>query len=203
MAMQTLNLPPFPPLQWNEGGWAGNVILPSWAGCPYYLTDEAKSKVGPDSDPVSSNVKSDGSARLLVAPEDEDARSPPLPEQVRAFQWLLDNEAAIAASILRSLFAAYPGWRNSYERNDAEWAAEVIPEIDKAEQLRTLIALSNVFILSVARDGIAYIGFHFGCTWEEEHCGFGVMTHRDRVVEIGDADTSMLAPAEADAELEE
>jgi hypothetical protein len=63
-----------------------------------------------------------------------------------------------------------------------------------------LIGLSSVHVLSVAKDGIAYIGFEFGCTWDGEH-GLGVMTHRDRVIEVGGADTSFLAwIAEQDAE---
>jgi hypothetical protein len=63
-----------------------------------------------------------------------------------------------------------------------------------------LIGLSNVHILSVARDGI---GLQFGCTWDEEH-GLGVMTHRDRVVQVGGADTSFLTwIAEEDAERQE
>ena len=191
--MQTLNMPPFPPLQWNEFFWVGDVILPSWAG--YQSRGGAYGS-------VSSHATSNGRALLTVAPEDEDARTPPLPEQVGAFQWLLDNEPAIAASVLRSLFAAYPEWRNSFGY-DAELMAELMPEIDRAEQLQTLIGLSNVHILSVAKDGIAYIGFQFGCTWDEEH-GLGVMTHRDRVVEVGGADTSFLAwIAEDDAGLQE
>ena len=28
-------LPPFPPLQWDDGDWTGRVILASWAGVPY------------------------------------------------------------------------------------------------------------------------------------------------------------------------
>src|SRR5688572_11815637 len=151
MAMPTLTMPPFPPLQWNECVWAGNVTLPSWAGC--------QSRGGAYGS-VSSDAESNGSVQLTVAPEDEDARTPPLPEQARAFQWLIDHEPAIAASVLRSLLAAYPGWRNSYGYDD-EVAAELMPEIDGAEQLRALIGLSNVHILSIARDGIAYIGFQF------------------------------------------
>jgi len=37
--------------------------------------------------------------------------------------------------------------------------------------------------------GNAYIGFELGCTWDEEH-GAGVMTYKERVVEIGQAGTS-------------
>ena len=47
---------------------------------------------------------------------------------------------------------------------------------------------------------IAYIGFELGCVWDEEH-GLGVMTHRDRVVDVGGADTAFTEwIAENDAE---
>ena len=39
------------------------------------------------------------------------------------------------------------------------------------------------------KDNFAYIGFEFGCEWDEEH-GLGVMMHKDSVVVIGQADTS-------------
>jgi hypothetical protein len=189
MAKQTLDVPPFPPLQWDDCFWTGEVVLPSWAGF--------QSRRGAYGS-VSSRAKADGSARLTVTPENDDARTPPLPEQVRAFRLLLDHELALGDSALRAIFARYPGMLDAYGYDDEE-AAELMPEIEQAEQLRTLIGPSNVHVLSVAKDGIAYIGFEFGCTWDGEH-GLGVMTHRDRVVEVGGADTSFLAwVAERDA----
>lgn len=50
-------------------------------------------------------------------------------------------------------------------------------------------------VLSVEKDGEAYIGFEFGCPWDREH-GLGVMTHAGRVVEVGQADTSFNWPRE-------
>ena len=64
-----------------------------------------------------------------------------------------------------------------------------MPEIERIEQLRSLIGLSNVYVHAVSKDGMAYIGYEFGCTWDDEH-GLGVMTHRNRIVEAGYADAS-------------
>ncbi len=50
--------------------------------------------------------------------------------------------------------------------------------------LRGLVGLTGVSILPVARDGMAYVGFHLGCEWDEEH-GAGVMTHGGRVLVTG------------------
>jgi hypothetical protein len=186
---KTIEIPPFPRLQWDDYFWTGEVVLPSWAGF--------QSRRGPYG-ALSSRAESDGSARLTVRPKDEDTRTPPSPEQNQAFRFLLDNEKVVADSVLRAIFAEYPALRDSYGYDDYE-AAELMPEIERAEQLRPLVGLSNVHVLNVAKHGIAYIGFEFGCKWDEEH-GLGVTTHRDRVVEVGNADTSFLACiAERDA----
>jgi hypothetical protein len=56
--------------------------------------------------------------------------------------------------------------------------------------MRSLVGLSTVHVLPVARDGVAYLGFEFGCVWDTEH-GAGVMTHLDRVVATGQAAVSL------------
>ena len=42
---------------------------------------------------------------------------------------------------------------------------------------------------NIAKDGIAYVGLEFGCEWDSEH-GMGVMLHRDRILELSQADSS-------------
>lgn len=43
--------------------------------------------------------------------------------------------------------------------------------------------------LAISKDGFAYVGFELGCSWDEEH-GLGVLTHKDHVVKIGEAETA-------------
>jgi len=181
MTQPTLNVSPFPPLGWDSYFWTGEVVLPSWAGF-----QSRRGAYGA----VNSRAASDGSARLTVTPQSGDPPTPPVGEQARAFGLLLENERAVADSVLRAILAAYPGLRDAYDYDEEE-VAELMPDIERAEQLRGLIGLSHVHVLNVAKDGIAYIGFEFGCTWDDEH-GLGVMTHRGRVVEVGGADTSFL-----------
>lgn len=50
---------------------------------------------------------------------------------------------------------------------------------------------SGVVVHAVVRDGAAYVGYEFACAWDEEH-GLGAMTHRDRVVAVGQADVAIL-----------
>jgi hypothetical protein len=94
----------------------------------------------------------------------------------------LDHQAEVRDAVLQAIFDAYPAMRARYPYGRA-LAAEEMPPIDRPEQLRALLGLSVVHVLKAAKGGAAYVGFEFGCTWEEEH-GLGVMTHRGRVVEI-------------------
>jgi hypothetical protein len=64
-----------------------------------------------------------------------------------------------------------------------------MPVLQNPSDLKPLMGLSTVHIGDVEKDGFAYIGFEFGCNWEEEH-GLGVMTHKDRIIEVGDAETA-------------
>jgi hypothetical protein len=65
-----------------------------------------------------------------------------------------------------------------------------------------LIGLDSVSVHPLLKEGLPYIGYEFGCTWDDEH-GLGVLMHGRRVVEVGDAGTAItLWIAERDARLE-
>ena len=165
MAEETLNMPPFPPLRWEDYAWVGELKLPSWAGF-----QTRRGWYGA----ISSESPSDGTARLSVAPVDDEGRSHPTAEQEAAVKYLMDNEAAVAASVLQALFDQYPDEKAAYaEDYSEEEAEETLPDIADPSGLRALIGLSDVHVLSVFKDGAAYVGFEFGCVWDEEH-GAGV-----------------------------
>lgn len=107
-----------------------------------------------------------------------------MPEQVAAFQHLMHNEATVAAAVMRALVEYCPG--EAYDGDDEE-----LMEVSEPADLRTLIGLAGVHVLNVVRDGVACIGFEFGCVWDAEH-GAGVMTHRGRVIATGQADCSFV-----------
>lgn len=180
--LEDYDQPPLPRLVWNDGDWEAEVVLSVWSG---FQTRRGWYNR------VSSPDPSDGSVRLLVIrPRGESP--PPSAEQVAAYQHLLDHGSAVRDAILAAVFTKYPTFRSEYldcfDEEDDEFVdiAAGVPELSQADELRSLIGLGNVFILPQVRDGIAYVGFEFGCVWESEH-GLGVMTHRNRVIDIGQA----------------
>lgn len=77
-----------------------------------------------------------------------------------------------------------------------------MPDVSSGEDFRRLIGLHIVHVHQLLKEGIPYIGFEFGCTWDGEH-GLGILMHGTRVVEVGDADTAFtLWIAEEDAGVE-
>jgi len=92
-----------------------------------------------------------------------------------AFRHLLEHEAAIAAAVGNALVDYCPG-----EAHDGD----EFTDVETVEDLRPIVALGSVHVLSVIREGIAYVGFGFACAWDQEH-GAGVMTHLGRVVAVG------------------
>lgn len=176
---EVIDISPFPRLTWDDYSWAGEVRLPSWAGF--------QTRRGPYA-AVSDARPSDGTARLTV---DARAGAHPTPEQVAAFGHLLANESAVAEAVVLALLDRYPGEREAYlDAYDLEESDEV-PEVTDAAGLRRLVGLYAVHVLSLARDGVACVGFEFGCVWDEEH-GAGVMTHGGRVIAVGQADCSFV-----------
>ena len=168
-----IQVPPFPELTWNDYSWAGEVCLPSWA--------KFERRRRPD-------APCDGTARLTVVAK-EMAR--PIPEQVAAFQHLLDNEVVVADAVAMALLAYYPGERQAYLDSYGLEESDEVPEIVGVAGLQQLVGLSSIHVLSLARDGMACIGFGFRCVWDDEH-GAGVMTHHGRVIATGHADCSFV-----------
>ena len=171
--METLDHSPFPPLTWGHYFWVAELKLPSWAGFQVQYGDDR---------PAHDLPPSDGNARLSISATDICARTPPTTEQVAAFRYLLDNESAIADAVAFALVEYCPG--NTYDGDD-----EVLLGVTEPADLRFLVRLIGVHILTVVRDGMACIGFEFDCAWDGGH-GAGVMTHSGQVIATGQADCS-------------
>lgn len=203
-APERLLKPPFPPLIRDVFGedrslffWQGEVRLSSWTGFPRErdLTDG----FCPD-EPAPEGVLD-----LCVRPVDMAAGSQPTHEQGRAFQHLLDNQLAVRDAVLQGIFDVYGPWRDSYLNTKISsdggktyqpassfpdlFPPENMPEISVPAGLMRIIRPNTVHILESCKDGFAEVGFQFACKWDEEH-GLGVLTHKGKVLQVGDASAS-------------
>jgi hypothetical protein len=187
-----LHDPPFPPLTWDGYSWTGEVVLRSWAGF--------EAQEGPDFD-LEAALLREGRAELYVQVEESDDPPAPNEEQAAAYRFLLSEDKVLGDTVLEAVFATYLSEDWGYGEDDEEyWIC--CPPIERPSQLRTLMELAAIHILTISAGGLAYIGFIFGCTFESEH-GLGVMTHGDRIVKIGGADFAFNAwIARADAQSE-
>jgi hypothetical protein len=133
----------------------------------------------------------------MIAVEDNDPEEhQPTPDQATAFRYLLDNQVAIRNSILHEVFPKYPEWRSIYASDhdleeDESALSNVLPALNNPAELSKVMGLSTLHVSPIAHAGQAYLGFEFGCPWEEEH-GLGVLTHAGRVAAVGHADVCFL-----------
>ncbi|HEX6751030.1 MAG TPA: hypothetical protein VF092_27320 [Longimicrobium sp.] len=160
-------------LAWDEDFWYGRVTLPGWAGF--------RVRLGTEEDLEDD----DGTAILSIEPGMDEPSAPPSEAQARAFLHLVRNEAAVTHAVQRAILAEYPKFRKAYGRIPE--AAARMPRARTIADLQPLIGLVIVHVVRAERDGMAYVGFELGCSWDEEH-GVGVMTHAGRIVEVGHAD---------------
>jgi hypothetical protein len=167
-----VKIPPFPELVRDEFFFAGEDVLPVWAGF--------QSRRGPYC-AIDRHEPSDGSVRVSVKP----AGAEPTGAQRAAYEFLLAEQRAIRDAVLARILAEYPEIKRQYELD----TDEALPEVNDAAEFRSLLGLANVHVLTVERDGRAYLGLEFGCEWEEEH-GLGVLTHGARVVDVGHAEVA-------------
>jgi hypothetical protein len=134
---------------------------------------------------LRSTVRWHGLSPSVERPRD--AADPPTEEQAAAFRYLLGNGDKVRNAILKAVFKDYPALRREViedEMFDDEELAEAMPVLTEPDGLKAITGLGTVYIHPVAVDGVAYVGFAFGCRWDEEH-GFGVLTHKQRVVKVG------------------
>ena len=172
----------------NDLWWGARISLPSWFGY--------QSRLGAYGSLDKSEL-SDGSVTLIFAPEGRGLE--PLTEQeMGLINWFEQNEPKVSQAVKSALIE----WCSPYcaERTSRFDFEEDFPAVANEDDLKRNVGLYAVNIHQVDRGGVPYIGYEFGCQWEEEH-GLGVLMQGTRVVNVGFADSAItLWIAEADAE---
>lgn len=164
-----LNLKPYKIIGDN---YEGRINLPSWRGFQsrqgFYGSKDY-------------NKTSNGLVKVFINGRHVDYVKTTTQEQINSLNFLINNAEKIRDEILTALFNELPKFKNIYY--------DFVPEINKITDFKNVLGLSIIHVMDSDKDGFAYLGYEFGCNWDEEH-GVGIMMHKDRIVEIGQADTS-------------
>jgi hypothetical protein len=176
-------------LKWDSLAWIGEVRLPTLAGC--YRRWIANIEC-PDE---RSEKEKQGLFKLNVL---SPAETEPSPEQIAAFIYLRDNEKTITDALMTGILKHFrelwfEDWQSEFKDK------RLVERINQLNGIRETIAFHTLFVHADALDGYSYLGFEFACDWHahlSEH-DLGVSMHRERVVEVGQAEQAFDPPEEA------
>ncbi len=157
--------------QWDGYFWKTTVRLDAWRG---WLLDSAAS--------------SDGTVDVTFAPEGRE-EAPLREAEVELVRRAVRHEREMQNVLLAALLPRYAALRADYAHEMED--ERLMPPVRDVDGFRPLIGLDSLNVHQIEKAGRPYVGFEFGCTWDDEH-GLGVLMHGTRVVEIGGADTAIL-----------
>ncbi|UZD89997.1 DUF6985 domain-containing protein [Cognatishimia activa] len=130
-------------------------------------------------------------AKLIFAPEGRD-EAPMSADDVALTTWVKENHERQKPIILNAVLEAYPDFRRQFfEDYNIDENEEDLPKITSVSGLTKVIALEEIFVHPISKQGVPYVGYQFACSWDEEH-GLGVLMHDKRVIEVGGADTAFV-----------
>ena len=154
-------------IEFINGVWRGKIKLDSWS---HFFEDDEY---------IDLNIGGDSRVEKL-----EDRHK-------LAYEYVVSNQESLLSSILNELKKKYPIMQEEYGYDEDE-LAKYMPNVNNIVDFKNILNPKRIYILNVESEGIAYVGFHFMCLWDEEH-DFGVMMHKERIVKMGGADSAFLS----------
>lgn len=110
--------------------------------------------------------------------------------QKKTKDYLLENQHQFLQLILKNLFENFPEIQKVYGCDDPN-STYYLPNPTSINSFKNLIEPHTIYILNVEKEDLCYMGFAFHCCWDQEH-GYGVMSHKERIVDVGGSDTAFL-----------
>lgn len=152
----------------NEFWWQVDVQFPAW-----------------------SDFTPGDTTELIFAPEGRD-EAPMDADEVALATWVVGNHERQKPPLLNAVLEAYPDFRRQFFKDhDIKQNEGGLPTITSEDGLAKVIALEQIYVHQISKNGVPYVGYQFSCSWDEEH-GLGVLMLDRRVVAIGGADTAFL-----------
>ncbi len=177
--METFSPSPLVALTWDGYAREGTVPRGVWAGVDVrYVPDHRQRRPERGRPPIAVSVR----------PIRKHPPAPPQAAQLAAITYQVDRAGAVMDAVLPAILEHYLAERSG-------WVAvlrgltHLVPPIRSMRGLRSLVRLTGLHVMTLAKNDLAYAGLEFACSWDDEH-GLGVMIHGDRVVAIGAAETA-------------
>ncbi|GAA4344134.1 DUF6985 domain-containing protein [Flaviaesturariibacter amylovorans] len=155
---------------------SATLELPVWAGFKS-IRQEDKNRPEPA-----------GRIELVIDPNRTEPDFSVMPVQAEAYTYAIEMQERVRDRILEGLLKEYPVWQRHAD-NAADDRGAKLPFLADANGFCHQLELAGLRILEAHKEGLAYTGYLFRCTWEPEH-GLGILMHGDRVVKIGSADVA-------------
>lgn len=138
-----------------------------------------------------SEFTDEETALLIFAPEGRDEASLNA-EEIALAEWVPENQMIQKTILLDTVLRAYPEIRKQFfDDFSLEESEDDLPNVSCIDDLTKVLTLEAIYVHQVSRDGAPYVGYQFSCAWDDEN-GLGVLMHKNRIIEIGGADTSFM-----------
>ncbi|OCA70796.1 hypothetical protein BBI01_12710 [Chryseobacterium artocarpi] len=128
--------------------------------------------------------------------ENDEYTDEPTQEQHNGFDYLQINQKMILENILSELLKKYTELQKIYNYPEED-KVDFMPDLNNIQGFANLLSPNGFYITSVIKNNHPYIGISFSCSWDGEH-GLGIMTHKNKVIEIGEADVAFSSWAAED-----
>jgi hypothetical protein len=174
-----------PKLQWDGSALKAEIKLPAWRGFKTRVTAPWSKGKSPGQITVEFDTPD-------FAPAD------PTPQQVRAYEFLVKKQVQVRSAILQAIMDYYPEvltWFDGEDIWQQQMARRLPKQLTRPEQLKSLIRMTSIYVCKRDRSGMAYVGYAFDCTWDEEH-GLGMTTHGKRILKVGEGEEAFGGSAE-------
>ena len=156
-----------PNVEFINGIWRGKIQLNSWSN----FFEDVKY--------IDLNVGGDSKVEKIEE------------RHKLAYEYIISNQEKLLSLILNELMERYPIMQEEYGYDEDE-LDEYMPNVYNIVDFKNILNPKRIYILNVENEGVAYVGFHFMCLWDEEH-DFGVMMHKDKVIKMGGSDSAFLS----------
>lgn len=102
------------------------------------------------------------------------------------YEYIIKNQHKIQKGILGFLLNEYASKREDYRDFLGNDFKNLMPPVNHIDEFPKLVGLSTIYFRPQIKDKIAYVGYQFYCSWDEEH-GLGFATHKDETLNMGGA----------------